>query len=209
MYSYSELGWLACIECALHVFPGSLSRQAMKYIFNMKCRLAEMKDKEDSIRRGLNIFKIEQPPSNSIQQMEKVRPCNLANECMYVSKYISKYVQYVLQYCRYMHMYTVDTHTADTHTVDTHTADTHTVDTHTADTHTVDTHTVDTLIIDTHTADTHTADTHTVDTLIIDTHTADTHTADMHTVRRCRDVVLCCVYVRTYRTWPIWSRFGR
>jgi dynein heavy chain len=45
--------------------------QATKYIFGMKCKLSEMKEREDSIRRGLNIFKIEQPPSNSIQQMEK------------------------------------------------------------------------------------------------------------------------------------------
>ena len=66
--------------CSPALSPG----QAMKYIFNMKCRLAEMKDKEDTIRRGLNIFKIEQPPSNSIQQMEKVRPCKSANERVYV-----------------------------------------------------------------------------------------------------------------------------
>ena len=51
----------------LPLFP-----QAMKYIYDMKCKLAEMKDQEKAIRRGLNIFKIEQPPSNSIVNMEKV-----------------------------------------------------------------------------------------------------------------------------------------
>ena len=45
----------------------------MRYIYDMKCKLAEMKDKESAIRRGLNIFKIEQPPSNTIVNMEKVR----------------------------------------------------------------------------------------------------------------------------------------
>ena len=47
----------------------------MKYIYDMKCKLAEMKDRENAIRRGLNIFKIEQPPSNSIVSMEKVSVC--------------------------------------------------------------------------------------------------------------------------------------
>ena len=46
--------------------------QAMKYIYDMKGKLADMKDREGAIRRGLNIFKIEQPPSNSIVNMEKV-----------------------------------------------------------------------------------------------------------------------------------------
>ena len=44
----------------------------MKYIYDMKGKLADMKDREGAIRRGLNIFKIEQPPSNSIVNMEKV-----------------------------------------------------------------------------------------------------------------------------------------
>ena len=44
----------------------------MKYIYDMKGKLADMKDREGGIRRGLNIFKIEQPPSNSIVNMEKV-----------------------------------------------------------------------------------------------------------------------------------------
>ena len=46
--------------------------QAMKYIFEMKGKLADLKDKETLIRRGLNIFKIEQPPSHAILTVEKV-----------------------------------------------------------------------------------------------------------------------------------------
>ena len=74
-----------CTYVCVFTVPSTLP-QATKYIFGMKCKLSEMKEREDSIRRGLNIFKIEQPPSNSIQQMEKVGPyLSLFVVVMYVS----------------------------------------------------------------------------------------------------------------------------
>lgn len=46
---------------------------ALDFISHMRGELAQLKMNENNIRRGLNIFKIEQPPSHLIQTMEKVR----------------------------------------------------------------------------------------------------------------------------------------
>ncbi len=48
--------------------------EAMEFISTMRGQLAQLKLKENSIRKGLNIFKIDQPPSHLIQTMEKVQP---------------------------------------------------------------------------------------------------------------------------------------
>ena len=47
--------------------------EAMDFISTMRGQLAQLKMQESSIRKGLNIFKIDQPPSHLIQAMEKVR----------------------------------------------------------------------------------------------------------------------------------------
>lgn len=46
--------------------------EAMDFISTMRGQLAQLKLQENSIRKGLNIFKIDQPPSYLIQTMEKV-----------------------------------------------------------------------------------------------------------------------------------------
>ena len=46
--------------------------EAMDFISTMRGQLAQLKMQENSIRKGLNIFKIDQPPSHLIQAMEKV-----------------------------------------------------------------------------------------------------------------------------------------
>ena len=46
---------------------------AMEFISRMRSELSQLKVNEQNIRKGLNIFKIEQPPSHLIQSMEKVR----------------------------------------------------------------------------------------------------------------------------------------
>ena len=46
--------------------------EALQYIANMRQNLNSLKEKEDNIRRGLNIFKIDQPPSHLIVSLEKV-----------------------------------------------------------------------------------------------------------------------------------------
>lgn len=54
-------------------FSDSVSiSEAMEFISHMRGELAQLKMSESNIRRGLNIFKIEQPPSNLIVNMEKV-----------------------------------------------------------------------------------------------------------------------------------------
>ncbi len=45
---------------------------AMEFISRMRSELSQLKLSESTIRRGLNIFKIEQPPSHLILNMEKV-----------------------------------------------------------------------------------------------------------------------------------------
>lgn len=47
--------------------------KALEFIAGLKEQLANLKEKEDSIRRGLNMFKIDQPPSNMIESLEKVQ----------------------------------------------------------------------------------------------------------------------------------------
>ena len=51
----------------------STVEEAMEFISRMRGELSELKMSESNIRRGLNIFKIEQPPSHLIVNMEKVR----------------------------------------------------------------------------------------------------------------------------------------
>lgn len=46
---------------------------AMDFICRMRAEVSQLKMNENNIRRGLNIFKIEQPPSHLIQAMERVR----------------------------------------------------------------------------------------------------------------------------------------
>ena len=54
-------------------FTDSVSiSDAMGFISRMRGELAQLKMNEGNIRRGLNIFKIEQPPSHLIQSMERV-----------------------------------------------------------------------------------------------------------------------------------------
>ena len=50
--------------------------EALSYISSIREQLGALKTEEDSLRRGLNIFKIDQPPSHSLQAMDKV--------CLYV-----------------------------------------------------------------------------------------------------------------------------
>ena len=45
---------------------------AMEFISSMRAQLAQLKIQEAGIRKGLNIFKIDQPPSHLIQTVEKV-----------------------------------------------------------------------------------------------------------------------------------------
>ncbi len=54
-------------------FTNSVSiPDAMKFIAHMRSELAQLKTNETNIRRGLNIFKIDQPPSHLIVTMDKV-----------------------------------------------------------------------------------------------------------------------------------------
>ena len=45
---------------------------ATEFITSTRSQLAQLKLQEAKIRRGLNIFKIDQPPSHLIQNLEKV-----------------------------------------------------------------------------------------------------------------------------------------
>lgn len=45
---------------------------ALEFVSGMHQQLNQLKTQEESIRRGLNIFKIDQPPSNVIVALEKV-----------------------------------------------------------------------------------------------------------------------------------------
>ena len=45
---------------------------AMEFISRMRTEISQLKTNESTIRRGLSIFKIEQPPSHLILSMEKV-----------------------------------------------------------------------------------------------------------------------------------------
>ena len=47
----------------------------MEFITNMRSQLAQLKLQESSIRKGLNIFKIDQPPSHIIVGLDKVGVC--------------------------------------------------------------------------------------------------------------------------------------
>lgn len=45
--------------------------QALEYIHNLHTQLNNLKSQENNIRKGLNIFKIDQPPSHLILTLEK------------------------------------------------------------------------------------------------------------------------------------------
>ena len=45
---------------------------ALAYISAARKRLGELKAEEDQIRKGLGIFKLDQPPSHVLQSIEKV-----------------------------------------------------------------------------------------------------------------------------------------
>ena len=49
--------------------------EAMEFITNMRSQLAQLKLQESGIRKGLNIFKIDQPPSHIIVGLDKVCVC--------------------------------------------------------------------------------------------------------------------------------------
>lgn len=57
---------------------------ALEFVSGMHQQLNQLKTQEESIRRGLNIFKIDQPPSNVIVALEKVV---YLYTCMYVCMY--------------------------------------------------------------------------------------------------------------------------
>ena len=57
-------------------FSASVSvAEALEFISQMRQQLAQLKLKETNLRRGLNIFKIDQPPSHIILALEKVCIC--------------------------------------------------------------------------------------------------------------------------------------
>lgn len=56
------------------------SDEALQFISDMWQQLSALKMKEDNIRRGLNIFKIDQPPSNMIVTLEKVSKSHTTEE---------------------------------------------------------------------------------------------------------------------------------
>lgn len=57
-------------------FSASVSvAEALAFISQTRQQLAELKLKETNLRRGLNIFKIDQPPSHIILNLEKVPTC--------------------------------------------------------------------------------------------------------------------------------------
>lgn len=47
-------------------------QEATEFIANTRTQMTKLKMNEDDIRRGLTIFKIDQPPSTHIANMEKV-----------------------------------------------------------------------------------------------------------------------------------------
>ena len=51
-------------------------QEALKFIADMRQQLAQLKLQEGSIRKGLHIFRIENPPSIIILQLEKVASYN-------------------------------------------------------------------------------------------------------------------------------------
>ena len=64
--------------------------EAKEFISQMKMEVAELKKTESEIRRKLNdIFKIEQPPSNDIVNMERVRiSCMYDQTCTCMCKHV-------------------------------------------------------------------------------------------------------------------------
>ena len=47
--------------------------EALSYISSTREQLGALKTEEDSLRRGLGIFKIDQPPSHTLMSIDKVR----------------------------------------------------------------------------------------------------------------------------------------
>lgn len=54
---------------------------ALEFISTTRGQVAQLKIQEAGIRKGLNIFKIDQPPSHLIQSVEKVLVCYC--KCLY------------------------------------------------------------------------------------------------------------------------------
>ena len=67
--------------------------EALSYISSIREQLGTLKTEEDSLRRGLGIFKIDHPSSHSLQAMDKVR----IHECAYMQGSLSH--TYTRQYC--------------------------------------------------------------------------------------------------------------
>ena len=67
---------------------------ALEFVSGMHQQLNQLKTQEESIRRGLNIFKIDQPPSNIIVILEKVLHMALLyynNSTVYIKIYPALY----------------------------------------------------------------------------------------------------------------------
>lgn len=58
---------------------------AMDFIAHMRTEVTRLKMNEDDIRRGLTIFKIDQPPSHLIANMERV--------ICYINTYLKPYLK--------------------------------------------------------------------------------------------------------------------
>ena len=56
---------------------GIKTADALENIDTIKAQLDALKKQEQDIRRGLNIFKIDQPPSKEIAALDKVKYLNL------------------------------------------------------------------------------------------------------------------------------------
>lgn len=57
-------------------FTSNIStEEALKSIETIRAQLNALKEQEQQLRRGLGIFKIDQPPSKEIAALEKVECC--------------------------------------------------------------------------------------------------------------------------------------
>lgn len=54
--------------------------EALENINNIRAQMEALKKQEQEIRKGLNIFKIDQPPSKEITNLEKVGETNFLLE---------------------------------------------------------------------------------------------------------------------------------
>ncbi len=69
---------LLIIWFAIGPFSSQITcEEALQGITDVQEQLTQLKQQEATLRRGLNIFKIDQPPSKEIQQMDKVNIRNI------------------------------------------------------------------------------------------------------------------------------------